>query len=227
MRKRLYDCSFFLGSSILVVLVLGMILLMYNKAQVHLWLNAYHTPFLDTYFRYYTIVGEWIPYVVVLGLLWYKAGWACFLLTSLITSGLLGQLFKHLLVAPRPITYFATYYPDVQLPLVKGVEMAKSLSFPSGHTISFFALFLTLCLLVSNLPVKRYVARMAETLFFCLAILGAYSRIYLSQHFAFDIVGGMVIGIATTLLLTFCLDKVQNSPFFDWNLRFLCKKNKK
>jgi membrane-associated phospholipid phosphatase len=38
-------------------------------------------------------------------------------------------------------------------------------------------------------------------LFFSLAAVGSYSRIYLSQHFALDVLAGMLIGVFSVALV--------------------------
>lgn len=77
--------------------------------------------------------------------------------------------------------------------VVEGVEMNHYLSFPSGHSTAAFTLFFSLALI--NLNKKLGV------LYFVLAFIAAYSRIYLSQHFPEDILAGSLIGVSTTLLV--------------------------
>ena len=62
----------FLIFSLLFLSLIGLVLLNYDKAEVPLRMNTFHTPFLDFFFRYYTVIGEWIPYVIVFLLLFYK-----------------------------------------------------------------------------------------------------------------------------------------------------------
>ena len=40
-----------------------------------------------------------------------------------------------------------------------------------------------------------------QVLFFILALLGGYSRIYLSQHFATDVFAGGIIGVISVAIL--------------------------
>lgn len=220
----------FLILSTLLLVILGMVLMKYDKAQLHLMMNAYHTPALDYFFRYYTYVGEWVPYVIVVGLLFYKAGWASFLLTDVLLSGLIAQRLKYVFNTDRPYYYFAQNLPDVQLPFVDGVTLSKWYSFPSGHTVTFFAMFLTLALILTEMlncnSQKQSAIRNLLINFVCflLAVLGAYSRIYLSQHFAEDIFGGAIIGIITTILLYIAVPYMQNKPFWDWKIRKMQKK---
>jgi len=213
---------------------------------MHLWLNGTHTPAGDFFFRYYTYIGEWVPYVVVAGLLLYKAGWAAFLLTDVALSGLIGQGLKYWADTDRPLTFFAEHAPDIQLQLVDGVTMSKWYSFPSGHTITFFALFMTLTIILCDWYNQRKNAQSSErslqsatcyllskksatcyllsAICFLLALLGGYSRIYLNQHFAEDILGGMIIGVASTLALMLVVPKMENTTFWNWNISQKLKK---
>lgn len=214
----------FLVCSLLLLCIIGYFLLGYDKAAVHLWLNGCHTPFLDFCFRYYTVVGEWVPYVIVFLLLFYKAGWAAYMLGGVVISGLLSQLFKYMFDTDRPSKYFADHLPDARLPFVDGVEIYSCHSFPSGHTTTFFALFLCLGIVTadhiarSGKPYARSRTAAVSLTCFLLAAGGAYSRIYLSQHFLEDIFGGMILGIATTLLLYLAVPRLQTTRFWDWNL---------
>ena len=61
-----------------------------------------------------------------------------------------------------------------------------------------------------------------QTTFFFLAALGGYSRIYLSQHFAADILGGMGIGLLITGLLYLLFARWENEKW--WKMHFFAKK---
>ncbi|MCQ2311760.1 MAG: phosphatase PAP2 family protein [Paludibacteraceae bacterium] len=240
---------------------LGICIGIYDKIQMHLWLNGTHTHAGDVFFACYTHVGEWVPYVIVALLLFYKAGWASFLLIDVLLSGLIGQGLKYWADTDRPYMFFANHAPDIQLQFVEGVSLSKWYSFPSGHTVTFFALFMTLTVLLCEISCKntgelrqqntglsrrspdseptasrqradsrptvdRHSTDTRSTLgyalinLFCflLALLGGYSRIYLNQHFAEDILGGAVIGVIVTFALLYAVPKLENTTFWNWNL---------
>lgn len=214
--------SLFLSLTALLLLVSGIAMLTIGKGELHLLLCSPHTPAGDIFMRCYTQVGEWVPYVVVLALLLYKTGWSLWILTDIVVSGLIARLVK-LINTPRPLTWFGEQMPDVHLPLVQGVHMSYHYSFPSGHTTSFFALFLALTILVENTQLPTWAKKSLQVAFFALAALGGYSRIYLSQHFLIDVFGGCIIGIATTLLLTIRLDRLKAMIW--WNTPIKSIKN--
>lgn len=229
----------FLLLSLGLMAVLGIALLVVPKGELHLLLCDRHSDARDVFYKYYTQVGEWVPYVVCFLLLFYRFGWAAFTTSCVLLSGAVTQVLKHIVDAPRPLTWFAANYPDVQLPLVDGVEMSRYFSFPSGHTTTFFAFFFALSIIVGQYygsseqqsdsrvvgkqrgqSVKRSVS---EVVFFLLAALGGYSRIYLSQHFAADILGGIGIGLLITGLLYLLFARWENKKW--WEMHFFAKKH--
>ena len=191
----------FIGLSLILAVVLGLALLYIPKGELHLLLCDHHTPARDIFYRYYTHIAEWFPYVICVALLLFgRIGDGCFASACQAMAALTTQIVKHIVVAPRPMTWFATHFPDVQLPLAPGVKMNLWYSFPSGHTTSFFALAFVACILLTRHPrIPSFLRILVQILLFALAALGAYSRIYLSQHFAMDILGGIVVGVGITI----------------------------
>ena len=208
--------------TLVLALVLGTILLVVPKAELHLALCQPHTRFLDVVIPAFTNLVDWLPYLVVLLLLFYRAGWATFLASNLLLSTLIVQPIKHIIGAPRPLTWFAENMPDVSLPLVEGVRMNYWLSFPSGHTTTFFVLFFSLSIILYAENIKG--KNILSLLCFLCASFGAYTRIYLSQHFALDIFAGILIAVCSTLVLYFFLvKKTQNTHFWAWRVQKLRK----
>ena len=212
----------FLVPTLVLALVLGIALLIIPKAELHLALCQPHTTGLDTIVPIITNLVDWLPYLCVILLLFYRAGWATFLASNLLLSTVIVQPIKHIVHAPRPLTWFAENMPDVTLPLVEGVRMNHWLSFPSGHTTTFFVLFysLSIILCAENVTGKMILSFLC---FLC-ASFGAYTRIYLSQHFALDIFAGILIAVFSTLSLYFFLvKKTKDTQFWGWNVQKLRK----
>ena len=157
--------------------------------------------FFDTIIPTITHLGEvgliWI--IISLILLFDKkyryAGFLC--LCSLALTGLVGEIFlKHLIARPRPFLTF------------EGIELLvsapRTFSFPSGHTTaSFAAAYMLACKL------KPYGAY-----FFLLAILMAFSRLYLLVHYPLDVLAGALLGIlcAKAIQLIFPLRIPRQTP---------------
>ena len=212
----------FLVPTLVLALVLGITLLILPKAELHLALCQPHTHFLDTIVPIFTDLVDWLPYLCVVLLLFYRAGWATYLASNLLLSTLIVQPIKHIVHAPRPLTWFAENMPDVSLPLVEGVRMNHWLSFPSGHTTTFFVLFFSLSIILCAENIKG--KNILSFICFLCASLGAYTRIYLSQHFALDIFAGILIAVCSTLVLYFFLVKrTKNTSFWAWRVQKLRK----
>jgi undecaprenyl-diphosphatase len=71
------------------------------------------------------------------------------------------------------------------------VAIPHSHSFPSGHTATAFA----------GATALSFFFPRAAPAFVVLAAAIAYSRLYVGVHFPLDVAGGIVIGVATALLL--------------------------
>ena len=71
------------------------------------------------------------------------------------------------------------------------IAIPHSHSFPSGHTATAFA----------GATMLSFFAPRAAPAFYVLAAAIAYSRLYVGVHFPLDVVGGIVVGVATALLL--------------------------
>ena len=184
----------FLLPYLVLLLAVGGLLASTPKHTVFFWINGHHTPFLDQFFRPFTNVGDGLFYVLVcLALLFVRFQWAllgfvCFAITSLAA-----QIGKHLIFTghPRPAAYFALHASYPALHTVAGVVLGTLKSFPSGHTTSAFSVFLLLTWLTRR---KAW-----GLVFLLLAVLAAWSRVYLAQHFVEDVVGGSVLGTGLTL----------------------------
>ena len=208
--------------TLVLALVLGIALLLVPKAELHLALCQPHTALLDKLVPLFTNLVDWLPYLSVLLLLFYRAGWATFLASNLLLTTLIVQPIKHIVNAPRPLTWFAEHMPDLTLPIVDGIRMNLWLSFPSGHTATFFALFFSLSVICCAENIKG--KNMLSFLCFLCATFGAYTRIYLSQHFALDIFAGILIATLSTILLYYFLVlKTKNTHFWAWKVKKLKK----
>ena len=203
-------------------MVLGLALLYIPQGELHLMMCDRHTPARDIFYRYYTQVAEWFPYVVCVALLLFsRIGDGVFASAAMLLSALSTQILKHTCNTLRPVTWFDLFMPEVQLPLVDGVQMHYWLSFPSGHTTSFFALALVVCIILTR-DMRRYTSIAVQAGLFFMAALGGYSRIYLCQHFARDVFGGMIIGIGITLVCYVVFCRFKDQKWF--NYRFFQKK---
>ena len=177
--------------------ILIIYLFYFPKGQEFLLLDKFHHEYLDTFFKYITFLGDWPAYFFALAFLFSKLKFRAFyvvLLVSIlvpITSYISKANFKQ----PRPVHYFQDKPVFNDLQKVDGVVLHTGFSsFPSGHTMSAFAVFSLLAFFASNS--KRQIF-----LFFSLAILVAASRVYLIQHFVEDVWMGSLIGVMLAYLI--------------------------
>ncbi|CAM1344669.1 phosphatase PAP2 family protein [Tenacibaculum amylolyticum] len=169
---------FFLGSLFMVSA--------FNKLTLHLEINKFHFSFLDSFFKYTTFLGDGVMFgVLTLIFLFVKRKMALVFAISGILTLLITYIFKKIIFSgmPRP----AAALGEESLHLVEGVKMAFWNTFPSGHTITAFAIFTILCLYFKKC-VSQY-------LWIGLALIAGISRVYLSQHFWGDIFVGSILGI--------------------------------
>jgi membrane-associated phospholipid phosphatase len=181
-------------------------------------LNSFHSGVLDFFFKFYTLMAEWPLYVLAfLPSLWKRNKMTLFFAMCELTGGTILQILKHTISNPRPVSVFEDY-PDLVLPLVQGVDMHHSNSFPSGHASTFF-MFCTCSVIVLAYFFSRKDALktlrnqilfdVALVALLVLAAMGAYSRVYLSQHFLSDVCVGSIIGFTTPFLMFWlCRNKV-------------------
>lgn len=205
------------------LLLCGMLVLLLTEPQqsLHLLLNSYHCEAMDTFFKYYTRIGEYGIYILFAGLLFYRLGDALFVLSGELGIGLIVQVVKHIAAAPRPATVFDIAHNLEALPLVEGVRMSWYNSFPSGHTATFVTLFLTLSILCCRRKNWSLSAKCCiQTVCFLCAFTGAYSRIYLSQHFLADVFAGACLSLVCVPFLygAFSLLRISHPRFYDWRI---------
>lgn len=188
MKNNTQGLQYFLIPYFLFFVVILAALIQYPKAELHLLMNENHSAFGDWFFRNLTeLGGGWLPFVLLTLLLLYRYSWSLYLFAAQFLGGIISTIAKRAFDEPRPLLYFQENYSEITLPLVEGVRMYQMHSFPSGHTITAFALFFGLSLIIKNKWLKIF--------FFIMAALIGYSRVYLSQHFAIDVFVGSVIGI--------------------------------
>jgi len=103
-------------------------------------------------------------------------------LFAVVVGGLSVQLLKRLFCRARPLTEVAGQFFTAFPCLGEGYRL---ISFPSGHAVTAFALAYVLSLAY---PKGSFV-------FYLLASMVAFSRVYLASHFLSDVVAGAAVGL--------------------------------
>jgi membrane-associated phospholipid phosphatase len=187
----------------IIFIILGVVLIIINsKSVTHLEFNALHNSFFDTFFYYFTHLGDGLMAVlIVIILIVVKYRYALIVALSTIIASLITQLLKHTFFSDivRPKKFFEGIH---ELYFVPGVNNHLYNSFPSGHSTCAFSLYFSLALLVKNRVLKFF--------FFSISLLSAYSRIYLSQHFFEDVYVGSLIGTIVAFLVFYAMSTNAN-----------------
>ena len=156
---------------------------------VTLWAIAHRAPTFNVLMWMISLIGGH-------GLVWYVIGatlgiarrmrWAAVVslfLSLLLAAFISDVVLKPLIARPRPF---------VSLPAVLVIgERPSDASFPSGHAAHAFA---GAVMLTSALPTGRWI-------WLALAVLIAYSRMYLGVHYLSDIIGGAVVGTISAVVV--------------------------
>lgn len=174
-------------------LIGGLLVAATDQPDLHLTFNAFNALGYDRLFVYGDFVGDGrfaYGLALVLCFVRFRVGLSAFL--ACLVAGLTSQFLKQQVFGPmpRPSAFFGEPTP---LYLVPGVELHSAYSFPSGHSAIAFAIMASLAL---SVPWKSL-----RVFFFFLAFLGAFSRVYLSQHFFEDIYVGSFVGLISAMAI--------------------------
>ena len=148
------------------------------------WLRPWHTPGLDRAMSWISASGGaglvWVTLAVVaIAMPRYRASAWRVLLTVMLAYALVDAVLKPLIGRPRPAIHATA--PARQLPPVP-----RTSSFPSGHATATFG---------AAIAVSRMWPHTAPV-WWSLAVLIGYSRIYLGHHYPLDVAAGALMGIA-------------------------------
>lgn len=171
-------------------LLSGVALILIEQGDAILFFNARRAVWSDFLFKYGTQLGEEIAYVgitIILLFFDYRKALLFPLLGVLVT--IVSYFSKSIFAQDRPATYFKKLNQLQDLQFIEGIDLhTGATSFPSGHTMSGFALYTLLALL---LPKKWWI----QISLFSIAFLVGFSRIYLVQHFLRDVYLGAFLGV--------------------------------
>jgi undecaprenyl-diphosphatase len=156
------------------------------------WIEARHTPLLDTLALQATYLGATsvvtMTLLVASALLWTsRHRYSVVLLwTAVLGNALLNTALKSAFARPRP---------EVFPYRVAGIGESLA-SFPSGHAMSSVVVYGTLAYLVVRLEPTRRMRRVTVALAVLLVLAIGASRLYLGVHYPSDIVAGYAAGFA-------------------------------
>jgi len=188
--------------------------LIFTKEEIYFAVNTRYSDWADFIAPYITDLGNgWAVVALSAVAVLFNYRVAFLLVTTFVITSLSVQAAKFIFDAPRPKLYFKDQLSKLRF--VKGVEILSHNSFPSGHTLTAFATGVLITYLVKN---KGW-----GILLFLLAVMVGLSRMYLSEHFFEDVVGGSVMGVFLTI---FWISYIDSKPFLHtpkWNNGLLRK----
>ncbi|WP_321317987.1 phosphatase PAP2 family protein [Labilibaculum sp.] len=199
----------------------GYILLAFSEIEFSLFINALHTPFLDQFFFWITLLGDG-SFLLVLAFvfLFKKYYYAILSVLLLISSGLISYLFKKMIFvnSMRPLFYLSK--SEIHIP--EGIHFYYKNSFPSGHAMTVFA--------ATTLIIWIYRKFLLSYMSLTIASLVCISRVYLLQHFFIDVYFGAILGVLESALFIWIietkLNRLQNSKLNSSLYSFLITKTK-
>lgn len=182
-------------SPFVIVLITLFPLVLIPKDQSLLFINGFHSPARDLFFKNLTWLGEgFMIFCCIIILLFLRIRWFFIFSIGLLIHIFLIQINKQYFFNDvyRPSVYMQWVCKDHLLHFVEGIKIRREVSFPSGHTTgaSFAASFVAL--VIKNKRVSFYLALLA----ICIGI----SRVYLAQHFVIDIYFGFLFGIISSTI---------------------------
>jgi undecaprenyl-diphosphatase len=116
-----------------------------------------------------------------------RPGAALFVTVAMLGAGVLNEVLKDWFGRERPT-------------IVPHLMGASDLSFPSGHTMISAVLYPTMAELIGRLMGPRSVRLYLMGFALVVAILVAFSRVYLGVHYPSDVLGGLSAGFAWALV---------------------------
>lgn len=160
-------------------------------------INNLHNPILDKIMIAITSLGNagliWIAIAVFMLFIKKTRKCGALMLVSMILGLIIGNGFlKNIIARERPC------WIDTSIPLL--IPNPLDYSFPSGHTLASFEA--AVMIFLHN---KKWGA-----ISLILALVIAFSRMYLFVHFPTDILGGMVLGTVISLAVYYSYEKVRN-----------------
>ena len=180
---------------IIPISAIGVLCAIYDWEILYFIQNNLRAPFLDFFFSNITLLGElalcWFVWGIVL--LFFKKHRKVGLLViiGVLIGALIGNLIlKNAVARPRPS------WIDTSVALL--ISNPDDFSFPSGHTLSS-----TIAATILTLSNKKF-----GYFAIPLAVIMAFSRLYLFVHFPTDIFAGAVIGLVIGFGTYFCAGKI-------------------
>lgn len=177
--------------------LLGGVLLTFTSGiESIMFFNVLRSPLLDGLFAAASKMAE-APGYMICALAALSCRWICIipLVITSVAAYAVSEVLKAVFRADRPIDVITEAGLLHVVRLVDGIPLhAGPTSFPSGHSISAFAMAGIMIMLLKPSPA-------VTILIFAIAILAAVSRVYLVQHFWPDVYAGAAVGTLIAIVI--------------------------
>ena len=163
-------------------------ILEFDKVVIE-FIKSIHNDYLTALFKVLTNFGDvYIPIFILICLLIFNNNRWVFILQacSYGFAGIFTYIFKLIVARPRPLEAL--------------INMPKTFSFPSGHTLTSFVFYMILFYLLSYKKDRKQKG-IVVTIGAIISLLVAFSRVYLGVHYFSDVLGGVILAIPCVLLI--------------------------
>lgn len=165
---------------------------------------AGHKQWLDVIGIFLASYLQYVLFIILLVIFWYFKK-ERFNNLVMITVALGAGLIARLIIKPLILVFYLRPRPFMVLPsdhrLISGLASENFQSFPSGHTIFFFAL---------SAAIFFYNKKLGWFFLISAALIGI-ARIFVGVHWPSDIFSGAIIGILTAYLAKYIYSKRQSA----------------
>jgi membrane-associated phospholipid phosphatase len=192
----------YLGLYLLFFAALFTYQLSFYQTDALFYFSHHRSGFLNGFFMLITRFGEEFSYLILALWFFYKNERKTILkiiitaVAVLVISTIMKLIFSH----PRPVTFLEEHSVLGQINLVNDYILRGMNSFPSGHTMSAFALF-------SVLAFHFFNQKSWQKGLLIIAILVGVSRVYLVAHFPEDVLLGSATGVFIALGIEYYFTK--------------------
>ncbi|EKE15387.1 MAG: hypothetical protein ACD_12C00038G0004 [uncultured bacterium] len=155
-------------------------------------LNLPHNFILNSFFGFFAVKGVFlIIWLLIFGYLVFfeekkDKRFIFYFIMSLLISALIFTLMKNLIKRPRPVSKVRSQLTPTDFNRLRLIltDYPTSYSFPSGHTTISF----------SVAAILAFFDKKRKKYFYLIAVIIAFSRVYLGYHYLYDVLAGAFLG---------------------------------